>query len=79
MWFITHMIFYDCFILCLKMAATGVKHSAKKGARNGMGPDGLPRLPPIERPDKREDRFANSKLLTFRMSKYKQEMLKKIM
>ena len=45
----------------------------------GIGADGIPRLPPIEKPRHREDPFANSKLLTFRMARHKQDLLKKIM
>ena len=52
---------------------------ASQGRMKGVGPDGLPRLSPIERPKTREDPFANSKLLTFRMAKHKQDLLKKIM
>ena len=43
------------------------------------GPDGLPVLPPIERPKTREDPYANSKLLTFRMAKHREDLLTKIM
>ena len=45
----------------------------------GVGPDGLARLPPIQKPQTREDPYANSKLMTFRMAKHKQDLLKKIM
>ena len=62
-----------------KMAAAA-KKQAKGGVRlRGVGPDGLPRLPPIEKPMTREDPFAKSKLMTFRMAKHKQDLLKKIM
>jgi len=49
------------------------------GRMRGVGPDGLPRLPPIERPKTREDPYAKSKLMTFRMAKHKEDLLKKIM
>jgi hypothetical protein len=46
----------------------------------GVGADGLPRLPPIVTPEKnKEDKFANSKLMNFRMATHKQGLLKKIM
>ncbi len=43
-------------------------------------PDGALRLPPIVKPPSRkEDPYAKSKLMTFRMSKHKQDLLTKIM
>ncbi|XP_013387188.1 dynein heavy chain 12, axonemal, partial [Lingula anatina] len=44
----------------------------------GKGPDGIPRLPPIEKPSVRDDPYANSKLMTFRMADHRQELLKRI-
>lgn len=61
----------------LQMSAS-VQASSQNGAKSG-GPEGIPRLPPIQRPSTREDPFANSKLLKFRISRHKQEHLKKIM
>ena len=57
-------------------ALNGVAHPSKV---RGVGPDGLPRLPPIERPRTRDDPFAKSKLMTFRMARHKQDLLRKIM
>ncbi|XP_064633435.1 dynein axonemal heavy chain 12-like isoform X2 [Lineus longissimus] len=53
---------------------------SKSGTKvRGIGPDGLPRLPPIVTPEKKEDKFVNSKLMNFRMSSHRQGLLKKIM
>ena len=61
------------------MAGNGAVDPKVTTRYRGVGPDGLPRLPPIQRPQTREDPYANSKLLTFRMAKHKQDLLKKIM
>lgn len=45
----------------------------------GVGLDGLRPLPPIAKPEKMKDPFANSKLMHFRMAKHKENLLKKIM
>ena len=52
-----------------------------KGASSfrGVGPDGLPRLPPIQRPKTVDDPYANSKLMKFRMATHREGLLKKIM
>jgi hypothetical protein len=39
----------------------------------------VPRLPPIERPKTTEDPYLKSKMMTFRLAKRRQEMLRKIM
>ena len=49
------------------------------GRGKGFGPDGLPVLPPIEKPSARKDPYANSKLKNFRMARHKQDLLRKIM
>ena len=45
----------------------------------GVGPDGLPRLPPIATPKTRDDPYAKSKLMTFRMAKHREGLLHDIM
>ncbi|WAR27202.1 DYH12-like protein [Mya arenaria] len=47
----------------------------------GLGPDGYPRLPPINKPaaPHREDPYANSKLMTFRLANHKQALLMKVL
>ena len=48
--------------------------------RNGVGPDNYPRLPPINRPVKpRDDPYANSKLMTFRLANHKQALLMQVL
>ena len=49
-------------------------------SRNGVGPDNYPRLPPISRPMKvRDDPYANSKLMSFRLANHKQALLMKVL
>ncbi|ELU12017.1 hypothetical protein CAPTEDRAFT_196412 [Capitella teleta] len=45
----------------------------------GVGLEGLKPLPPIARPERTKDPYANSKLMHFRMAKHKEDLLKKIM
>ena len=61
------------------MASASRGHSKANGHARGIGPDGIPRLPPIQRPAKQEDPYANSKLMTFRVAKHKEDLLKQIM
>ena len=53
------------------------------GSKNklaGIFPEGYPRLPPIKKPKyPKEDPFAKSKMMTFRLSTYKQQLLMKIL
>jgi hypothetical protein len=45
-----------------------------------IGPNGYPRLPPINRPQRKmEDPYANSKLMTYRLANHKQTMLMQIL
>lgn len=57
---------------------TEAKNRTKLG---GIGPDGYPRLPPITKPNvpQREDPYANSKLMTFRLANHKQALLMKVL
>lgn len=54
---------------------------SKNRSRLGVGPDGYPRLPPISKPNapQREDPYANSKLMTFRLANHKQALLMKVL
>ena len=52
--------------------------SLQLGRYAKMDADGTLHLPPIERP-KLDDPFANSKLLTFRLSRQKEKQLRQIM
>ncbi|XP_052285538.1 dynein axonemal heavy chain 12-like isoform X2 [Dreissena polymorpha] len=56
----------------------GIQIRTKMG---GLGPDGFPRLPPINKPNTplREDPYANSKLMTFRLANHKQALLMKVL
>ncbi|KAL5014779.1 hypothetical protein ScPMuIL_009049 [Solemya velum] len=55
----------------------GVKTRTKLGA---LGPDGYPRLPPINKPTtQKTDPYVNSKLMTYRLANHKQALLMKIM
>ena len=47
----------------------------------GIGPDGYPRLPPINKPNHpmREDPYANSKLMSFRLANHKQALLMQVL
>ena len=55
--------------------------TTKKSGRTyrGVGPDGLPRLPPIQKPKNNDDPYADSKLMSFRMAKHREGLLQKIM
>ena len=46
-----------------------------------VGPDGYPRLPPITKPNlpHREDPYANSKLMTYRLANHKQALLMQVL
>ena len=57
---------------------TEVKNRTKLG---GIGPDGYPRLPPINKPNHplREDPYANSKLMSFRLANHKQGLLMNVL
>ena len=61
------------------MAAAANSQSKLNNKFRGIGADGLPRLPPIERPEKKADPYADSKLMNFRMANHKQALLRKIM
>lgn len=55
----------------------GFKTRTKLGA---LGPDGYPRLPPINKPStQKTDPYANSKLMTYRLANHKQALLMHIM
>ncbi|KAL3853484.1 hypothetical protein ACJMK2_017020 [Sinanodonta woodiana] len=56
----------------------GVKQRTKLG---GIGPDGYPVLPPIHTPGhlSREDPYAKSKLMTFRLANHNQALLMDIL
>lgn len=53
----------------------------EKNKGKGIGPDGYPRLPPISKANvpQRDDPYANSKLMTFRLAKHKQALLMKVL
>ncbi|XP_071083415.1 dynein axonemal heavy chain 12-like isoform X1 [Haliotis cracherodii] len=52
----------------------------QKNKIGGIGPDGYPRLPPIKRPAvSKEDPYANSKLMNFRLANHKQALLMQIL
>lgn len=55
--------------------------SQSRGKMGGVGPDGYPKLPPITKPNipQREDPYANSKLMTFRLANHKQALLMKVL
>jgi len=63
----------------------GVGNSPRNGQTRtklgGIGPDGYPRLPPINKPNAphREDPYANSKLMTFRLANHKQALLMQVL
>ena len=66
--------------------ANGVNGSPRTDAINrtrlgGIGPDGYPRLPPINKPTHpmREDPYANSKLMSFRLANHKQALLMQVL
>lgn len=66
--------------------SNGVANSPRNGSQNktkvgGVGPDGYPKLPPITKPNlpNREDPYANSKLMTFRLANHKQALLMKVL
>lgn len=46
---------------------------------SGVGLDGYPRLPPIQKSKRADDPYANSKLMTFRLANHKQALLMKIL
>ncbi len=63
-----------------------VANDSQRPRPDGTGADGVLRLPPIKSPPRREaaysrrdDPYSRSKLMTFRMSKHKQDLLTKIM
>ena len=55
--------------------------SKQRGKLGGIGPDGYPRLPPITKPHVpiREDPYANSKLMNFRLANHKQALLMQVL
>lgn len=55
--------------------------SRQKSKLAGIRPDGYPRLPPIAKPNnpQRDDPYANSKLMTFRLANHKQALLMKVL
>lgn len=66
----------------------GVANGVSSGTPNGqqrvklgsIGPNGYPRLPPINKPQKKtEDPYANSKLMTYRLANAKQALLMNIL
>jgi len=59
---------------------SNTKPEDKPKLGRGVGPDGIPRLPPIPTSAlRREDPYAKSKLLKYRAAKDKQQLLTKIM
>ena len=60
----------------------GPRTEARNRTRlGGIGPDGYPRLPPINKPNQpmREDPYANSKLMSFRLANHKQALLMQVL
>lgn len=65
------------------MASLKGEPLSKKPKINGkigsIGPDGLPRLPPIKRPSVKNDPYAASPLMRFRLADHKQALLMQIL
>ena len=60
--------------------ANGTTNGVQRTKMGSIGPNGYPRLPPINRPQKKaEDPYANSKLMTYRLANAKQAMLMNIL
>lgn len=59
--------------------ATVEKDKEISKLHTGIGSNGIPRLPPIARPEVKQDPYANSKLKHFRLAREQQELLTKIM
>ncbi|XP_064606960.1 dynein axonemal heavy chain 12-like isoform X2 [Liolophura sinensis] len=65
------------------MASLRGEPLSKKPKINGkigsIGPDGLPRLPPIKRPSVKHDPYAASPLMRFRLADHKQALLMQVL
>ncbi|KAK6177269.1 hypothetical protein SNE40_015399 [Patella caerulea] len=64
------------------LKSEGTERSLKRDRTKigGIGPDGYPRLPPIKKPvSSKDDPYADSKLMTFRLANHKQALLMQIL